>query len=151
MKYIPSINKTIREKELWSTPKWLGAYLELSVGKSVQSNVNAIIGFEFTKRSFNIGITAFSGKLSSAISVGASWTESYIAASIVYSSKFENIVFSINFKLAIKHWLALAVGILCVVVPQIAPIVAYAVKLLCANARTARPILMVALPILLGV
>lgn len=125
--------------------------MQLSVGMSTQTNANGIIGFGFSKNSFDVGLTLLSGKPSTAIAVGASWTESYIVASLVYSSKYERIFYAINFKLAIKHWLALSAAILCVILPQLIPIIKYAVKLVCSTARAAKPILMTALPILLGV
>ena len=59
--------------------------------------------------------------------------------------------YAINFKLAVKHWLAVAVAVVCCIVPQLVPIAAYIVKLLSAAASVAKPILITALPLLLGV
>ncbi len=150
-KFIPNVTYSIREREIWSTPKWLGAYLQLSVGMSTQSNANGIIGFGFSRNSFDVGISVATGKTSTAVAVGATWTESYIVATLIFSSRYERIFYAINFKLAIKHWLVIAAAILCAIIPQLAPIGAYAAKLLCASARAAKPILMRALPRLLGV
>ena len=151
LKYIPNITIPIKEKEIFSTPKWLGAYLQLSLAYSTQSNPRGIIGLGFSQSSFDIGISLSSGKMSTAVAVGASWTESYITASFVFSSKLKRIFYSINFKLAVKHWLTVAVGVICCVVPQLAPIAAYVLKILAAAASTAKPILITALPLLLGV
>jgi len=150
-KFIPNVTWSFRQKEIWSTPKWLGAYLQLSIGMSVQNNAKGIIGFGFSENSFDVGITASTGRTSTAVAVGATWTESYIVASLVFSSKKERKIFSINFKLAVKHWLVVATAILCAIVPQLVPIATYAVKLICSTARAAKPILMSALPILLKV
>ena len=105
----------------------------------------------FSSNSFDVGLALNSGKISSAVAVGASWTESYIMASLVYSSKIENIFYAINFKLAIKHWLSLTAAILCCIVPQLVPIATYIVKIIGSAASTAKPILIAALPLLLGV
>ena len=150
-KFIPNVTWSVREEEIWSTPKWLGAYLQLSVGMSVQTNAKGIIGFGFSKNSFDVGISASTGRTSTALAVGATWTESYIVASLVFSSKKERRFYAINFKLAVKHWLVVATAILCAIVPQLVPIASYAVKLICSTARAAKPILMSALPILLKV
>ena len=151
LKYIPNLSYSIYEKEIFSTPKWLGIYLSLAIGISTQRNPYGIIGFGFSKNSFDVGLSLSSGKISTAVAVGATWTESYIAASLVYSSKIEHIFYAINFKLAIKHWLTLTAAVVCCIVPQLVPIAAYIVKILGAAASTAKPILMIALPILLGV
>ena len=125
--------------------------MQLSVGVSTQTNAKGIIGLGFSKNSFDVGISFGTGKTSTAVAVGLTWRERYILATVVFSSKLERIFYAINFKLAVKHWLAVTVAILCVVIPQLAPIAAYAVRLLRATSRTAKPILMCALPLLLGV
>ena len=125
--------------------------MQLSIGLSTQTNANGIIGFGFSRDSFDVGISAATGKTSTAVAVGVTWTESYIVASLIFSSRYERIFYAINFKLAVKHWLVVAAAILCAIVPQLAPIAGYAVKLICATARAAKPLLACALPILLGV
>ena len=55
-----------------------------------------------------------------------------------------------------NHWIwyeliAVTVAVICCIVPQLVPIAAYVVKILGAAASTAKPILITALPLLLGV
>ena len=116
-----------------------------------QSNPNGIIGFGFSKDSFDIGISAQTGRTSTAVAIGMSWTKSYIVASLIFSSSYERIFYAINFKLAVKHWLVLGVAVLSCTVPALAPIAASAVKMLTAAASAAKPLLLIALPVLLGV
>ena len=149
LKYIPSVSYSKKIKTIFNTPEWLGAYIDVYVGFSTQTNPSAIIGFGFTRDSFDIGVSLQTGKLSTAIAVGISWTETYIQASLIFSSKKGRYFFSINFKLAIKHWLVLAAAALCYLIPALTPVAGYAVKVLCASARTAKPILCSMLPILL--
>lgn len=131
------------------TPKWLGVYFEIYVGFSRQTNPSGITGFGFSKNSFDIGITTSSGKISTAIAVGLSWKETYIQASLIFSSKKGRYFFSINFKLAIMHWFTIGAAALCYCVPAFTPIVSYIVKLFGASTRVAKPLLPIILPVLL--
>ena len=135
----------------YNTPKWIGAYLELSVACCTQSNPKGIIGFGFSKNSFDVSISAQTGKTSTAIGIGATWTEAYVQASLIYSSKKGRYYFAVNFKFAIKHWLSLAVAVICYLVPVLAPIAGSVVKVLCASVSSAKAILLSMLPILLKV
>ena len=151
LKYIPSISYNKKTKTIFKTPKWLGIYLEAYVGVSTQTNPSGIIGFGFSNDSFDVGIYAGSGRTSIALVVGVSWTETYIQASFMFSSKKGHVYFSINFKLAIKHWFAIAVAAICYIVPALAPVVGYVIRILSATTRVAKPILCAMLPILLKV
>ncbi len=121
------------------------------VAVSKQTNPYGIIGFGFSKGSFDIGISTNSGKISTAVAVGLTWKETYVQASLIFSSKKGKCFFSINFKLGIMHWFAIGVAAICYLVPALTPVAAYAVKMLSASVRVVRPLLPIVLPVLLKI
>ena len=151
LKYIPNVSKTIISKVIFSTPKWIGAYIELNVGYGYQSNPQGLISFGFSKWSFDVGISLGTGRLGTAIAVGVSWSEIYLQCSVIYSAKNTRMFFAINFKFAVKHWFSLAVGALCYAVPILVPVAKTALKALFMSKRTVKPVLLYMLPIILKV